>query len=234
MRPARRSAAARPRRRGDVPLVPAPPSRRAAPALVPALARRSGPRGPRGRRRSPARPVSPGACVGRGPARRDEPAVARRPHAPCEPRTVLRRGGPRGRPDDVGACRRRRPGGRGAPPRAGARRDPAAASTWVHPACGASLRTLGYPVRLGGALVTSIQDRRWRASSTAARRRPTFRAARRRAACRALPDPRAPAPRGDGLPRRGTAPTERAGSFRVELPGGPLIVRAGSLAHQAG
>ena len=93
---------------------------------------------------------------------------------------------------------------------------------WYH------LRTLGYPVRLGGALVTSIQDRRWQGlidrgevvhipgGATAGRLPGLFQI-------------RELLRRGEMvyLAADGTYGRE---AFRVELPGGPLIVRTGWLA----
>jgi lauroyl/myristoyl acyltransferase len=92
---------------------------------------------------------------------------------------------------------------------------------WYH------LRTLGYPVRLGGALVTSIQDRRWQGlidsgevvyipgGATAGRLPGLFQI-------------RELLRRGEivYLAADGTYGRE---AFRVELPGGPLIVRTGWL-----
>ena len=166
----------------------------------------------------------PGARVGRGPARRDEPAVARRPHAPCEPRTVLRRGGPRRRPDDGGACRRRRCGGRGAPPRAGDRRDPAGLppGSAPHVVPPPDARLSGPPGRRarhvdpGPALAGPHRQRRGRLHPGRRDGRPP---------AGALPDPRAPAPRGDGVPRRGR-PLRTGG-----VPGGPAR-RAPDRAHR--
>jgi lauroyl/myristoyl acyltransferase len=93
---------------------------------------------------------------------------------------------------------------------------------WYH------LRTLGYPVRLGGALVTSIQDRRWQGlidsgevvyipGGAAAGRLP------------ALLQIRELLRRGEMVYLAADGPYGRE-SFRVDLPGGPLIARNGWLA----
>jgi hypothetical protein len=93
---------------------------------------------------------------------------------------------------------------------------------WYH------FRMLGYPVRLGGALVTSIQDRRWQGlidsgevvyipSGAAAGRLP------------ALLQIRELLRSGDLVFLAADGPYGRE-AFRVELPGGPLIARNGWLA----
>jgi hypothetical protein len=93
---------------------------------------------------------------------------------------------------------------------------------WFH------LRTLGHPVRLGGALVTSIGDTRWKAliDTGDVLHLPGGAPAARLAGLYQIRD----------LLRRGElvflaaeGPFGREG-FRVDLPGGPLIARVGWLA----
>jgi hypothetical protein len=92
---------------------------------------------------------------------------------------------------------------------------------WFH------LRTLGYPVRLGGALVTSMWDPRWKPVIDAGEvfHLPGGAPAARLAGLYQIRDAlRA----GEIVFLAAEGPFGREG-FRLELPGGPLIIRAGWL-----
>jgi hypothetical protein len=95
---------------------------------------------------------------------------------------------------------------------------------WVH------LRTLGYPVRIGGGLITSIWDPRWRDMVEAGEvvHLPDGAAAARLRGLYQIRD----LLRSGGLVYLTADGPFGRDTFRLDLPGGPMIVRAGWLAFR--